>query len=110
MITTLDDIRDFNNVLQNFKYKIILLNFHESECESCKLFLPTLKKLSSEYMKDIKIVNVDIENNEEISSRFRVKKTPHILFIKNREIIFKMTEIPSEKELRNHLEITLNIE
>lgn len=108
MFISLDNVKDFESELQKFRHKPIVLDFHEQKCKSCKLFLPTLKKLSKEYKKEVKIINIDVDYNEELASRFRVKKTPYLLFIKDREIIHKMTKTPSEEELRSHLEFMIN--
>ncbi len=105
---SINKLKDFNELLNEFNHKPILLDFHTNSCEPCVSLLPTLRKLSKEYKEVVEIKKVDIEVNKELAERFRVKKTPLLILIKNREIVNKIKSIPSEKELRNCLELIVD--
>lgn len=105
---TLNNIKDFNKKLNRKNHRPMLLDFHTDSCDPCVTLLPTLRKLSKEYSGKVEINKVDIEINKELAERFRIKKVPSLLFIKNREIIKKINKTPTEVELRNNLELLTN--
>ena len=105
---TLKDAKEFNKIINQFKHKPLLLNFYSDSCKPFDSVITTLQKLSIEYNGIVEIKKVDIDINTELTDWFRVKEIPYLVFIKNREIIRKLNELPCDNELRNCLNLLID--
>lgn len=66
--------------------KLTLVDFSASWCGPCKMFKPIVEQLEAN-MPDINVYNVDIEDCEEISRRYRIFSVPTLLLFKKGEKI-----------------------
>ncbi len=62
--------------------KLVLVDFFAVWCGPCKAIAPVLEQLASTN-KDIEVYKVDIEENFELTSKYKVNSVPNILFFKN---------------------------
>jgi thioredoxin len=77
------DIFDYTTESE-WKYKGTLpaiIDFYADWCGPCKMVAPILEALSEEYKDKIVIYKVDTEVEMELSSVFRIRSIPSILFI-----------------------------
>lgn len=58
-----------------------IIDFYADWCGPCKMVAPILEELSDEYGDQLKIYKVDTEVEQELSSMFRIRSIPSILFI-----------------------------
>jgi thioredoxin 1 len=54
----------------------VMLEFGASWCKNCKKIAPTIKLLAEEYMGQVVVLDVDIDDCEEIASEFDVSSIP----------------------------------
>jgi thioredoxin 1 len=54
----------------------VILEFGASWCKNCKKIAPTIKLLAEEYMGQVIVLDVDIDDCEEIASEFDVSTIP----------------------------------
>jgi len=86
--------------------KGVLLDFYASWCGPCKVMSPIIDELAEEYKDRALIVKVDSEKNPNLSTHFKVKSIPTLIFIKNQkviEVINGLVPKPNLKEMVDDL-------
>ena len=66
--------------------KPVLLDFFASWCGPCKMVAPILDEIAEE-REDIKVCKVDIDQQPELASRFRVMSIPTLMVMKEGKIV-----------------------
>ena len=66
--------------------KPVLLDFFASWCGPCRMVAPILDEIAEE-REDIKVCKVDIDEQPELASRFRVMSVPTLMVMKNGQIM-----------------------
>lgn len=63
----------------------VLVDFWATWCGPCKMIAPILDELSTE-RKDIKIVKVDVDQEQELAKKFGIRSIPTLYLMKNGEV------------------------
>ncbi len=66
--------------------KPVLLDFFASWCGPCRMVGPILDEIAQE-REDIKVCKVDIDEQPELASRFRVMSVPTLMVLKDGNIV-----------------------
>ena len=66
--------------------KPVLLDFFASWCGPCRMVAPILDEIAEE-REDIKVCKVDIDEQPELASRFRVMSVPTLMVMKDGKIV-----------------------
>ena len=66
--------------------KPVLLDFFASWCGPCRMVGPILDEIAEE-REDIKVCKVDIDQQPELASRFRVMSVPTLMVMKEGRIV-----------------------
>lgn len=67
----------------------IVLDFSATWCGPCKKIAPIIDELSAEYEGRVNVGKCDVDDNEELTSKFGIRNVPTVLFIKNGEVVNK---------------------
>ena len=84
--------------------KGILLDFYASWCGPCKVMSPIIDELAEEYKDRALIVKVDSEKNPNLSTHFRIKSIPTLIFIKNQKVIEVINGLVPKPNLQEMVE------
>ena len=76
---------NFHNEVLNSE-KPVLLDFFASWCGPCRMVGPILDEIAEE-REDIKVCEVDIDEQPELSSRYRIMSVPTLMVLKNGNIV-----------------------
>lgn len=68
------------------KEGIVLVDFYAEWCGPCKMLAPALEALSSE-RADIKIVKVNVDEQEPLSGRFGIMSVPTLYLYKDGNLV-----------------------
>ncbi len=72
---------------ENFKEKVseglVLVDFFADWCGPCKMLAPVLEKLAREFGDDLKVYKVNVDNDMEIASTFKVVSIPSLFLLKD---------------------------
>lgn len=69
--------------------KPLVIDFWAEWCGPCRMIGPIVEELATEYEGKVTIGKVDVDNNDEITSKYGIRNIPTILFIKNGEVVDK---------------------
>ena len=64
----------------------VLVDFWAEWCGPCKALAPTIDQLDNELSGQVKIVKVNVENNEDIVRQFGIKSIPTLVVMCNGEV------------------------
>ena len=62
----------------------VIVDFYADWCGPCKMLRPVLDEIASE-RKDINIVSVNIDNDEELAEKYNVMSIPCVVLFNNGE-------------------------
>lgn len=68
----------------------VLVDFYASWCGPCKMIAPVVEELSNELQGKAKIVKVDIDESDDIASKYNVRSVPTLMFFKGGEVVDKI--------------------
>lgn len=66
--------------------KPVLVDFWAPWCAPCRAIAPHLDDLASEYDGRLKIVKINVDDNQQTPARFGVRGIPNLLVIKNGQV------------------------
>lgn len=86
---------------------VAVVDFWAEWCGPCRLIGPVIDELASDYEGRATIGKVNVDENPEISMKYKVRSIPTILFIKDGEVVDKhvgtATKAALEEKLNAHL-------
>lgn len=70
--------------------KLVVIDFWAEWCGPCKMVGPIIDQLSEEYKDRVVVGKIDVDNNDEATSKYGIRNIPTVLFIKNGKIVDKV--------------------
>ncbi|MFT8321380.1 MAG: thioredoxin [Bacillus sp. (in: firmicutes)] len=88
---------------QNFQTEtgtgVVLADFWAPWCGPCKMIAPVLEELDAEIGDKVKIVKIDVDENQESASKFGVMSIPTLLVFKDGEVVDKVVGFQPKEAL-----------
>ncbi|MFQ5654484.1 MAG: thioredoxin [Planctomycetota bacterium] len=85
-----DKVLEINN--DNFETEIVesgsvaMIDFYATWCGPCKTIAPIVEELAGEYAdRGVKVAKVDIDNAQELATRYGIQGVPTLMFFKGGE-------------------------
>jgi thioredoxin 1 len=87
-VVELHSVKDFENLVTEFKDNLIIIDFWAVWCGPCQAFAPTFKELQHKYgEKGIIFAKLNVDEVPQIPGQFGIDGIPTSLFIRNKKII-----------------------
>ena len=64
----------------------VVVDFYADWCGPCKMIGPVIEQLAEAYAGKIKVGKVNVDENMELASKYRIMSIPAIMFFKNGEV------------------------
>jgi thioredoxin 1 len=82
----------------------VVVDFWATYCQPCKAMVPHLQKIQDDFSDRVKIVQINIEENQAIPTRYKVLKLPTLLMFKNGKVVDQIVGNPGPRKLREFVE------
>ena len=82
----------------------VLVDFWAEWCGPCKAIAPILDDLSNELGDQLKVVKVNVDDNQELAQQFEIRAIPTSLLFKGGEIVDTMRGAASKPKFKTWLE------
>ncbi len=83
---------------------LVLVDFWAPWCGPCKMIAPVLEDLDSEIGEKVKIVKVDVDENQETAAKFGVMSIPTLIVLKDGEVVDKVIGFQPKEALAERLQ------
>ena len=76
----------------------VLVDFWAAWCGPCRIIAPTVEELAVEYQGRLKVVKVDVDQNQEVAIRYGVQSIPTLMVFKGGKMVERVLgAIPKPK-------------
>ncbi len=82
----------------------VLVDFWAEWCGPCRMIAPVLEALAPEYEGKIKIVKLNIDDNEQATAKFGVRGIPTLMIFKGGEVASTKVGALSKAQLTEFVE------
>ena len=86
----------------------VLVDFHADWCAPCKIMNPILKNIKKKFGNKLKIIKINVDNNQQVSNKFQVKGIPTFILFKNSEILWKQSGVINESSFTEIIKTKIN--
>jgi thioredoxin 1 len=84
--------------------KVVLVDMWADWCGPCKMMEPVLEQIAEDYSEKIKVVKLNIDQNQETPQKFGVMNIPTLILFRNGEEIGRVVGAFPKKQLISKIE------
>ena len=91
-------------VLEKSKTNPVLVDFWADWCAPCKMLMPLLENIVSEYAGKIDLTKVNTDEEQQLASSFNIRSLPTVKLFKNGEVADEFMGVLPEVAIRDFVE------
>ena len=82
-----------NDIIHSNTNKLVVIDFTASWCRPCQMISPLLDEMSVDksFHDKVIFIKVDVDEFPDIAKSYNVASMPTFLFIKNKQILYKIS-------------------
>jgi thioredoxin 1 len=81
----------------------VLVDFWAEWCGPCKMIAPLLDELAEEQVGKVKVAKVNVDDNQELATRFGIRAIPTLLLFKGGQVKETIVGMTGKKDLERKL-------
>lgn len=81
----------------------VIVDFHALWCGPCKVQSPVLKELASELSDKVRVIKIDVDQNNGLASQYGIQSVPTIIIFMNGKQLFRQSGVITKAALINIL-------
>jgi thioredoxin 1 len=82
----------------------VLVDFHAEWCKPCKVMHPILKSVKNNFGEELKIIKINVDNNQALSEKFNVKGIPTFILFHKGEVKWRKSGVIEEEDFINYID------
>lgn len=100
----MSDIMELDeNMHEEVSEGVILVDFYADWCQPCKMMMPSLEAIASEFDGQIRVGKVDIEKHHELAKQHGIGSIPTLFIFKDGEVVDRMIGLQSAEKIKESL-------
>ncbi len=108
MAGTITEVTDNNFQAEVIENDVpVLVDFWAPWCGPCRMVAPVLEEIASERGEALKIVKLNVDDNQQTAMNFEVLSIPTLILFKNGEVAKKVVGAYPKRKLEAELEPAL---
>lgn len=81
--------------------KPVLIDFYADWCGPCRMMPPILDQVKEKYGEEIRIVKIDVDQNQALSQQLKVSSIPTLMIFQKGELKWREAGVPSVGTLKS---------
>ena len=81
--------------------KPVLVDFWASWCNPCRMLSPVIDEIAEEAGADYKVGKVNVDEQPELASQFKVMSIPTLVVLKNGSVVEKAVGVRKKEDIIN---------
>jgi thioredoxin 1 len=82
----------------------VIVDFHALWCGPCKVQSPILKQVADELGERVRVIKIDVDQNQAIAGKYRIQSVPTLMIFKNGEVKYQQTGVHTKAQLLSVLQ------
>lgn len=88
---------NFDAIIQS--QKPVLVDFFATWCGPCKMLSPVLKEVKDSLGDTISIIKIDVDKNQQISSKYQVRGVPTMILFQNGKQLWRQSGVLTKEQI-----------
>lgn len=77
----------------------VLIDFFADWCGPCKMLAPILKQVKDDLGEDIKIIKIDVDENQMLAAKYQVRGVPTMLLFKSGKQVWRQSGVLQKDQI-----------
>ena len=85
----------------------VIIDFHALWCGPCKTQSPILKQVADELGERVRIIKIDVDQNQVLASRYHIQSVPTLMIFKSGEVKYQQAGVHTKQQIMSIIHTNL---